>query len=85
MDTQTSQTLKISFSTLNWPLWLCCRKGDPFQGLKGGSCLTLRNELPTETQLTKQGTLLGGTLLGGEQEGEGTQEDRSAMWLTVLW
>ena len=35
--------------------------GRPLQGLKGGSCLTLRNELPTETQLTKQGTLLGRT------------------------
>ena len=38
----------------------CCRKGDPFQGLKMGSCLTLRNELSEETYvLTKQEILLG--------------------------
>ena len=38
----------------------CCRKGDPFQGLKLGSCLTLRNELSKETHvLTKQEILLG--------------------------
>ena len=38
----------------------CCRKGDPFQGPKGGSGLTFRNELSEETNmLTKQKTLLG--------------------------
>ena len=38
----------------------CCRKGDPFQGLKLGSCLTLRDELSEETHvLTKQEILLG--------------------------
>ena len=38
----------------------CCRKGDPFQGPKLGSCLTLRNELSEETHvLTKQEVLLG--------------------------
>ena len=38
----------------------CCRKADPFQGLKLGSCLTLRNELSEETHvLTKQEILLG--------------------------
>ena len=37
----------------------CCRKGDPFQGPKLGSCLTLRNELSEETHvLTKQEILL---------------------------
>ena len=36
-----------------------CRKGDPFQGLRGGSWLLLRNELSKETHmLTKQETLL---------------------------
>ena len=40
--------------------WDCCRKGDPFQGLKLGSCLTLGNELSEETHLlTKQEVLLG--------------------------
>ena len=38
----------------------CCRKADPFQGLKLGSCLTLGNELSEETHvLTKQEILLG--------------------------
>ena len=40
--------------------WCCWRKGDPFRGLKVGSCLTLRNELSKETHvLTKQEVLLG--------------------------
>ena len=40
--------------------WGCCRKGDPFQGPKLGSCLMLGNELSEETHLlTKQETLLG--------------------------
>ena len=39
---------------------ICCRKVDPFQGLKLGSCLTLGNELSEETHLlTKQEILLG--------------------------
>ena len=34
---------------------ICCRKEDPFQGPKLGSCLTLGNELSEETHvLTKQ-------------------------------
>ena len=38
----------------------CCRKGDPLQGPKLGSCLTLGNELSEETHvLTKQEILLG--------------------------
>ena len=37
-----------------------CRKADPFQGPKLGSCLTLGNELSKETHvLTKQEILLG--------------------------
>ena len=41
-------------------LSMCCRKGDPFQGLTLGSCLTLGNELSEETHvLTKQEILLG--------------------------
>ena len=39
---------------------MCCRKEDPFQGPKLGSCLTLGNELSEETHvLTKQEILLG--------------------------
>ena len=48
----------------------CCSKGDPFQGPKLCSCLTLRNELSEETHvLTKQEILLG----------KGTQENCSAV------
>ena len=39
---------------------ICCMKRDPFQVLKPGSCLTLRNELSEETHvLTKQEILFG--------------------------
>ena len=39
---------------------ICCRKSDPFQSPRVGSCLTLGNELSKETHvLTKQETLLG--------------------------
>ena len=39
---------------------ICCRKADPFQGPKLGSCLTLGYELSEETHvLTKQEILLG--------------------------
>ena len=59
------------------------QEGDPFQGPKLGSCLTLGNELSEETHiLTKQEILLG-RAPGGEQEGQGTQENCSASWLTV--
>ena len=38
----------------------CCKKEDPFQGPKLGSCLTLGDELSEETHvLTNQVTLLG--------------------------
>ena len=40
--------------------WVCCRKGDPFQGLELGSCLMLGNEFSEETHmLTKQEISLG--------------------------
>ena len=39
---------------------ICCRKADPFQGPKLGSCLTPGNELSEETHvLTKQEILSG--------------------------
>ena len=64
--------------------WHCCRKRDPFQSPKLGSCLTLRNELSEETRvLTKQEIFIGKGQLGGEQQGKGTQENCSATWLTV--
>ena len=55
---------------------ICCRKGDPFQGPKLGSCLTLRNELSEETHvLTKKRDFIGKGLPGREQEGKRTQEN----------
>ena len=40
--------------------WNCCRKGDLFQGLRLGSCLTLGNELSEGIHVqTRQVTLLG--------------------------
>ena len=45
--------------TTTEPVLQCCRKGNPFQGPKLGSCLTLGNELSEETHvLTKQEILL---------------------------
>ena len=56
----------------------CCRKGDPFQGLKLGSCQRLRNELSKETHvLTKQENFIGKGQLDGEQQGKGTRENSS--------
>ena len=61
----------------------CCRKTDPFQGPEVGSCLTLENELFEETHANKVRDFIGKRLLGGGQEGNKTQENYSAMWLTV--
>ena len=54
--------VRMSVSTKKNPtkVSICCRKADPFQGPKLGSCLTLGNELSEETHvLTKQEILLG--------------------------
>ena len=67
---------------------VCCRKGDPFQGLKVGSCLTLRNELSKETHLlTKQEILLG---RGAQAESSRVKETRRStlpcgLQSQVLW
>ena len=61
-----------------------CRKGDPFQGPKLGSCLTLGNELSEETHADKARDFILKGHPGGEQEGEGTQENCSTSWLAVL-
>ena len=44
----------------------------------------LRNELSEETRADKARDFIGKGCLGREQEGKGTQEDCSAMWLAVL-
>ena len=63
----------------------CCRKEDPFQGPKLGSCLTLGSELSGgDPRADKARDFLGKGCPGGEQEGQGTQENCSATWLTVL-
>ena len=46
---------------------ICCRKEDPFQGPKMGSCLTLRNELSEETRADKARDFIGKVHPGGEQ------------------
>ena len=71
------------YSFNNFLLSICCRKGDPFQGLRVGSCLTLGNELSEETCADKAGDFIGRGRPGGEQEGKGTQENCSATWLAV--
>ena len=65
-------------------MWFCCRKEDPFQGPKLGSCLTLGNELSEETHADKARDFIGKGHPGGEQEGKGIQENCSAAWLAVL-
>ena len=57
-------------------------EGDPFQGVRVGSCLRLGNELSEETHvLTKQKTLLGRGAQTESSEQRG--KNCSAMWLTV--
>ena len=52
---QVSGKRALAYHTL-----FCCRKGDLFQDLRVGFCLTVGNELSDETQkLTKQKPLLG--------------------------
>ena len=63
---------------------ICCRKRDPFQGPKLGSCLTLRKELSEETYADKARDFIGRGPPGGEQQVKGTQENCSAVWLAVL-
>ena len=43
---------------------ICCRKRDPFQGPKLGSCLTLGNELSKETHVLTKGTWSGCPIRG---------------------
>ena len=57
--------------------------GCPFQGLSEGSCLTLGNELSDKTHADKAKDFIGNRCQGGQQQGEGIQENCSAMWLTV--
>ena len=60
-EAEKASFLSVSTSIVSISrIWYCCRKGNPFQGLKVGSCLTLRSELSEEIHvLTKQEILLG--------------------------
>ena len=48
-----------------------------------GSCLTLGRELSKETHADKARDFIGRRHPGREQQGKGTQENCSAMWLVV--
>ena len=63
---------------------ICCRKGDPFQGLKLGSWLSVGNELSEETHVvTQQEILLGkGALVETSRVRE---PRRTALQSRVLW
>ena len=66
----------------------CCRKGDPVQGPKLGSCLTLGNELSEETHmLTKHEISLGqGTWVEGRRVREPRRTALShGLQSRVLW
>ena len=49
----------------------CCSKGDPFQGPKLGSCLTLRKELSEETHVLRQQEILLERARGWRAAGSG--------------
>ena len=57
--------------------------GDPFQGLRVGSFLTLGNELSGERSAVQARGFIGKGCQGGGQEGEGNGENCSATCLTV--
>ena len=61
--------------------WFCYRKGDPFQGLKLGSCLTLRNERRHMCWQSKR--FYWKRAPGWRAGGKGTQESSSVTWLAV--
>ena len=66
------------------PRCLCCRKGDPFQGPRVYSCLTLRNESSEETHvLTKHAILLEKGTQAESRTVRGTQQGCSTTWPSV--
>ena len=64
-------------------LWFWWRKGDPFQGMRVGACLTLGNELSEERSAAQARDFIGKSCWGRGQEVEGNWENCSATWLTV--
>ena len=67
MNRRFSKIVFFFFSVLNTGAWNCSRKGDPFQGPKLGSCLTLGNEWSEETHADKARDFIGKGHPGGEQ------------------
>ena len=63
---------------------LCCRKGDPFQGSNGGSCLTLGNELSEETHMLIKQRLYWEEAPRWRAVDKGNWEDCSVIWLMVF-
>ena len=59
------------------------QEGEPFQGLKLGSCLTLRNELSEETHVLKKQEILLGK--GAQVESRRVREPKrtALLWLAV--
>ena len=68
-------------------IFYCCRKADPFQGPKLGSCLTLGNELSKETHvLAKQEILLGkGAWVESNRVREPRRTLQCGLQSRVLW
>ena len=67
-------------------LWFSWRKGDPFQGLGVGPCLTLGNELSEETSAVQARDFIVKGCRGGRQEHEGNREPLpSSSQSQVLW
>ena len=64
-------------------LWFWWRKGDPFQSMRVGACLTLGNELSEERSAAQARDFIGKSCWGRGQEVEGNWENCSATWLTV--
>ena len=65
------------------PLLLYEEGGLPSRVPRAGSYLTLGKELSKEAHADEARDFIGKGHPGGEKEGEGTQENCSAMWLTV--
>ena len=64
-------------------MWLCCRKGHPFQSPTVGSSNIWKWIVQRDTHVDKARDFTGKGCLGGEQQGKRTQEDCSATWLTA--
>ena len=84
MDEKPSQVILILLSILLTTWWSCCRKGDPLPGPQNELLSnTQKCIVQGDTHIYKAKDFIGEGCLGGEQQGKGTQESGSAMWLTV--